>query len=70
MADADRLAAFVAGLPDGSRHRGTFWALSTAVEGGLSDAEISVVSSAAVRNGLDEEYVQRTLAEVRDREHG
>jgi hypothetical protein len=70
VADADGLAAFVAGLPDGKRHRGTFWALATAVEGGLSDAEISIVSSAAVRNGLDEDYVQRTLAEVRDREHG
>jgi len=66
MADADRLAAFVAGLPEGKRHRGFFWAAMTAVAEGAATGPIA---AAAEQNGLDREYVERTLAEAR-KEHG
>jgi len=60
---ADRLAAFVAGLPEGHRHQGFFWAVKTAVAEGLPTGPIA---DAATANGLDEKYVQRTLAEARE----
>lgn len=65
MADADGLADFIRGLPEGQRHKGTFWALATAVEDDLPDAEVAKVAAAAVGIGLGEEYVTRTLREVR-----
>jgi hypothetical protein len=64
-ANADLLASFVSGLPDGDRHKGTFWALNVAVENHLPDGEVRKVAAAAVAAGLDEEYVDRTLRQIR-----
>lgn len=61
----DGLAAFVEGLPDGQRHKGFFWAVSTGAEDGLAPAEMAKVERAALNAGLDEAYVKRTIAEVR-----
>ena len=72
-ADGDGLAAFVAGLPGGERHKGFFWAASTAAEDALPEAEVAKVAKAGIDAGLDPAYVHRTLAEVHDkaeRDHG
>lgn len=61
----DGLADFVRGLPEGQRHRGTFWALSTAVEDGLPDTEINKVTEAAVAIGLGQDYAERTLRQIK-----
>lgn len=66
--DADGLAAFVEGLPDGERHKGFFWAAMTAVQDGMGEDGITKVEQAGVRAGLDEAYVRRTIAEARVRE--
>jgi len=62
--DADGLAAFVRGLPQGDRHAGAFWALNVAIEDGLPDVEIKKVADAALDVGLDEKYVSRTLRQI------
>ena len=62
--NADGLAAFVAGLPEGQRHKGFFWAINTAVEDGLPPSEVRKVTDAAVQVGLDEAYVEQTLRQV------
>jgi hypothetical protein len=67
---ADGLAAFVAGLPDGKRHAGFFWAAMAAAEDRLPSSEVSKIAQAATRLGLDEAYVQRTLAEAREKTNG
>lgn len=67
MADPEGLAAFVESLPDGQRHRGFFWAAMTAVEDGLDGKQIGVLEQAALRSGLDEAYVRRTITEARER---
>jgi len=67
-ANADLLASFVAGLPDGDRHKGAFWALNVAVENHLPDAEIRKVAAAAVQAGLDQAYVDRTLRQIKARD--
>lgn len=66
MADAERLAAFVAGLPEGQRHKGFFWAVMTAV---AEDAPVGPIVAAGEASGLDREYVDRTVREA-NREHG
>ena len=66
--NGDGLAAFVAGLPEGQRHKGFFWAAATAAEDGLPPAEVAKVAKAGIGAGLGEAYVTRTLAEVRKRE--
>jgi hypothetical protein len=67
MASADpaRLAAFVAGLPDGHRHAGFFWAVMTAEANHLDPADVAMIADAGVTNGLDEDYVHRTVTEAR-----
>lgn len=65
-ADPARLAAFVAGLPDGQRHKGFFWAVMTAV---ANDAPVGPIVAAAEKAGLEKEYVDRTVREA-NREHG
>ncbi len=65
--DGDGLAAFVAGLPEGQRHKGFFWAASTAAEDGLPPAEVGKVAKAGIDAGLDPAYVQKTLAQVHDK---
>ncbi len=60
----DGLAAFVAGLPAGKRHAGTFWALNAAREDGLNEQDIKPILDAARRIGLEEGYLVRTLREI------
>lgn len=64
--NADGLADFVLGLPDGERHKGFFWAARTAIEDGLPPTEVDKVAQAGVRAGLDEAYVKRTVADAKD----
>jgi len=59
--NADGLADFVMGLPEGERHKGFFWAAKTAAEDGLPPAEVDKLAEAGVRAGLDESYVRRTI---------
>jgi len=61
--NGDGLAAFVAGLPEGQRHKGFFWAAATAAEDGLPEGEVEKVAQAGIAAGLDEAYVKRTIAE-------
>jgi len=60
----DGLAAFVQGLPEGERHKGFYWAAKTAAEDGLPPAEIRKIAKAGMDAGLDEGYVNRTLAKA------
>jgi hypothetical protein len=60
----DNLADFVRGLPEGQRHKGFFWAANAAIEDDLPPEEVDKVAQAGVSAGLDEKYVQRTIAEV------
>lgn len=64
--NADGLADFVLGLPDGERHKGFFWAAMTAAEDGLPPGEVDKLAQAGVRAGLDEAYVKRTIADAKD----
>lgn len=57
----DGLADFVRGLPEGQRHKGFFWAVSTAAEDGLPPGEVAKVAKAGLDVGLDPEYVERTI---------
>jgi len=61
----DGLADFILGLPEGERHKGFFWAARTAAEDDLSPAEMLKVVQAGVNAGLDEAYVDRTIAQAR-----
>jgi len=63
--NADGLADFIRGLPEGERHKGFFWAANTAVEDGLPPSEMVKVVKAGVDAGLDETYVDRTIAQAR-----
>ncbi len=62
--DGGGLADFVRGLPEGQRHKGFFWAASTAAESGLPPGEVAKVAQAAIDVGLDEAYVESTLSQV------
>ena len=66
--NGDGLAAFVAGLPVGQRHKGFFWAAATAAEDGLPPDEVAKVEKAGIDAGLDPAYVRKTLAQVHDKE--
>ena len=61
----DGLADFILGLPEGERHKGFFWAAQTAAEDDLPPAEMTKVVQAGVKAGLDEAYVDRTIAQAR-----
>ena len=66
MADnGDGLADFILGLPEGERHKGFFWAANVAAEDFLPPSEVDKVAEAGVRAGLDEAYVERTIAQAR-----
>lgn len=58
--DLGKLAAWVAGLREGNRNDGLFWAACRAVETGHSD--LGGLVAAAVRAGLDEDEALRTVA--------
>ena len=67
MADnGDGLADFILGLPEGERHKGFFWAAQTAAQDHLPPAEMAKVTRAGVQAGLDEAYVDRTIAKARE----
>jgi len=70
--NADGLADFVRGLPEGQRHKGFYWAAATAAEDGLPPAEVAKVEKAGIDAGLDPAYVRKTLAQVhgKERERG
>ena len=63
--DASRLAGWVAGLPEGNRNDGLFWAASRALEAGAAD--LGELADAARHAGLDEPEISRTLASARRR---
>jgi hypothetical protein len=59
-ADVATLAGWVAGLTEGNRNDGLFWAASRAVEDGAADLDGLV--AAAVSAGLPEQEARRTVA--------
>jgi Bifunctional DNA primase/polymerase, N-terminal len=63
-ADTDRLAAWVARLPEGNRNAGLFWAACRAAETGHPGA-LDVLAEAAQIAGLPEPEVIRTIASAR-----
>ena len=72
------LALWVAGLSEGNRNAGTFWAACRAAEAGDS-AALDAIAKAAVATGLDHRSVEMTIASAqrtarpkaeRDREAG
>jgi Bifunctional DNA primase/polymerase, N-terminal len=63
-ADTDRLAAWVARLPEGNRNAGLFWAACRAAETGHPEA-LDVLAEAARTAGLLEGEVAATIASAR-----
>jgi Bifunctional DNA primase/polymerase, N-terminal len=63
-ADTDRLAAWVARLPEGNRNAGLFWAACRAAETGHPGA-LDVLAEAARTAGLPEREVTATIASAR-----
>jgi hypothetical protein len=67
MADnADGLADFIMGLPEGERHKGFFWAAKTAAGNDLPPVEVTKIINAGIRAGLEEAYVHRTVTEAQE----
>jgi len=64
QADATRLAGWVAGLPEGNRNAGLFWAACRAVEAEQLGA-LGALASAAYAAGLPEQEIVRTIASAR-----
>ncbi len=62
--DSDRLAAWVAGLPEGNRNAGLFWAACRLAESGRADL-LAVFADAARVAGLSRSEISRTLASAR-----
>lgn len=60
-ADPGRLVAWVARLPEGSRHSGLFWAACRAAESG-QPATLTALATAARSAGLPEAEIHRTIA--------
>jgi hypothetical protein len=63
-ADADRLAAWVARLPEGNRNAGLFWAACRAFEADHPGA-LDALADAAQAAGLAEREIVRTIASAR-----
>jgi hypothetical protein len=61
--DIAGLAGWVAGLPEGNRNDGLFWAACRAVEAGASD--LADLVAAAVSVGLSEREARRTVASAK-----
>lgn len=60
---AQRLAAWLAGQPEGNRNRALFWAACRQAEAGVAEADIrQALGPAAARSGLDEREITATLA--------
>jgi hypothetical protein len=60
--DVGRLAAWVAGQPEGNRNAGLYWAARRAVESGLDP---DALAAAAVQAGLSETEALRTIGSAR-----
>jgi Bifunctional DNA primase/polymerase, N-terminal len=58
--DTGRLAAWVAGLEEGNRNTGLFWAACRLAEAGQAD-DIDRLAEAARKTGLPDHEIQRTL---------
>jgi hypothetical protein len=63
-ADTERLAAWVARLPEGNRNAGLFWAACRAAESGRCGA-LDVLAEAAKTAGLPTHEITRTIASAR-----
>jgi Bifunctional DNA primase/polymerase, N-terminal len=63
-ADATRLAAWVAQLPEGNRNAGLFWAACRAAETGRPGA-LDALAEVAGTAGLPEDEIRRTIASAR-----
>jgi hypothetical protein len=63
--DIGHLAAWVAGLAEGNRNDGLFWAACRAVEAGAAD--LGVLAEAAVRAGLSEREAWQTITSAERR---
>ena len=63
-ANAARLAAWVARLPEGNRNAGLFWAACRAAETGHPEA-LDALAEAAQTAGLPEDEIRRTIASAR-----
>jgi Bifunctional DNA primase/polymerase, N-terminal len=61
----NRMAAWVARLPEGNRNDGLFWAASRALESGVVD--LAELAEAARKTGLAEHEIARTLASAQRR---
>jgi Bifunctional DNA primase/polymerase, N-terminal len=64
QADAGRLAAWVARLPEGNRNAGLFWAACRVAETGHPSA-LAALAEAAQAAGLPEREIARTIASAR-----
>jgi Bifunctional DNA primase/polymerase, N-terminal len=62
--DTDRLATWVARLPEGNRNAGLFWAACRATEAGTPDA-LDALVAAAQTAGLSTQEIARTIASAR-----
>lgn len=62
---AQRLARYVAHLPEGNRNAGLYWAACRAVEDQHPPATFDQLIEAATRNGLDEDEARRTVQSAR-----
>jgi Bifunctional DNA primase/polymerase, N-terminal len=62
-AELDRLAGWVAALPEGNRNAGLFWAANRALDHGAAD--LSPLAAAARHAGLDDPEIHATLTSAR-----
>lgn len=61
QAGSDGLVRTVAEAPEGQRNATTFWAACRALDDGLGEDELRAIGEAAIRNGLTETEVRRTI---------
>jgi len=64
LRDASRLAGWVAGLSQGNRNAGLFWAACRVVEAGHADA-LDALAEAAKTAGLPDDEIRRTIGSAR-----
>jgi hypothetical protein len=66
--DIAHLAGWVAGLKEGNRNAGTFWAACRAAEAGDTEA-LAAIARAAVSTGLEQRAVDKTVASAQRTVH-
>jgi hypothetical protein len=64
LSEVGHLAGWVAGLREGNRNAGLYWAARRAIEAGRADA-LDTLAGAAISAGLPEPEVWRTLSSAR-----